>query len=660
MGEHGGTASFERRGKELREKWGDSGPFERLEMGWLKEEGSWICVYKGDAGWVAVNGQSGEITQLEQKPEGLKAEREGRRRRRWHHEEDPASDDEKGQLPPLSVQEGVLTLGKGSDSQTFDSELPEGWVWRDEAKWSPTGEAFIAFNYPDIEERKVHYVRSSPADQLQPEHFVTIYPKPGDELKIEYPVVFDRQSGERVEFRSELLENPFSINRVHWRDESRVWLEYIERGFGKYRLIELNTETGESRIVASEESDKFIHVYDKCEWKDLGEGKLLWRSESSGWSHLYLIDEATGQREALTSGEWVVRDIERVSGEEIYFTLGGYFEDQDPYYLHFAKVNWKTGELTLLTEGDGTHNLRWSPDRSLYVDSWSRVDQPPVHELRRARDGSLITELGRADAEEMLENGFLMPERFVTKDRDGLHDIHGVIWKPVDFDPSRKYPVVENIYAGPHGAFVPKKWSSWYGHRSEMTAAGFVLVQIDGRGTNYRGRDFQHYAYKNLKDSGFPDRIKWITEAAEDRPWMDIERVGIYGGSAGGQSTLAGLIWHGDFYQAGVSDCGCHDNRMDKIWWNEQWMDWPIDESYEANANALHVERLQGKLLLTVGEVDTNVDPSSTYQVVDALIKADKDFEFFMVPNGGHGIGESAYLRRQRVEFFQRHLGEPR
>ncbi|RYD32245.1 MAG: S9 family peptidase, partial [Verrucomicrobiaceae bacterium] len=187
----------------------------------------------------------------------------------------------------------------------------------------------------------------------------------------------------------------------------------------------------------------------------------------------------------------------------------------------------------------------------------------------------------------------------------------------------------------------------------------FILVRIDGMGTNWRSRKFHDVAWKNLKDAGFPDRIAWMKSAATTRPWMDLSRVGIYGGSAGGQNALAGLLHHGDFYKVGVADCGCHDNRMDKIWWNEAWMGWPVDKSYEENSNVVHAGKLTGKVMLIVGEVDRNVDPASTAQVVAALEKADKDFEFVPIMNADHGAAESAYGRRRRAQFFIDHLNPP-
>src|SRR5690606_27222665 len=226
------------------------------------------------------------------------------------------------------------------------------------------------------------------------------------------------------------------------------------------------------------------------------------------------------------------------------------------------------------------------------------------------------------------------------------------------FDPEGKYPVIEQIYAGPQDFHVPKAFRPYHGAQ-EMAELGFIVVQIDGMGTNWRSKAFHDVCWKNLGDSGFPDRIAWLKAASECDPEMDLERgVGIYGGSAGGQSALRALLAFGDFYTVAAADCGCHDNRMDKIWWNELWMGWPIGPHYEEQSNVTQAHKLQGKLLLTVGELDRNVDPASTMQVVDALIKADKDFELIVFPGGGHGSGGSPYGQRRRTEFFVRHLLE--
>ena len=239
--------------------------------------------------------------------------------------------------------------------------------------------------------------------------------------------------------------------------------------------------------------------------------------------------------------------------------------------------------------------------------------------------------------------------------RDDKFEIWGIIHRPVNFDPNKKYPVIEDIYAGPHDNHVPKTWHGYdYWHQA-LCELGFVVVQIDGMGTSNRCKEFHHICWKNLADAGFPDRIKWMKAAAEKYPYMDIENVGIYGTSAGGQNAMGALLFHPEFYKAAVASCGCHDNRMDKIWWNEQWMGWPVDESYAANSNTVNADKLQGKLMLYVGELDQNVDPASTLQVVNALIKANKDFEMLYVPGMGHSTG-GKFGERKRRDFFIKNL----
>jgi dipeptidyl aminopeptidase/acylaminoacyl peptidase len=343
------------------------------------------------------------------------------------------------------------------------------------------------------------------------------------------------------------------------------------------------------------------------------------------------------------------------TNRQIWFRAGGILPKQDPYYIHYCRVNFDGTGLVVLTEGDGTHQAEFSPDRKYFVDTWSRVDQPPVTELRRSNDGRLICELEHADIHQLVKTGWRAPEPFVAKGRDGATDIYGVIFRPTNFDPKKKYPVVENIYAGPQDSFTPKAFKPFYDHQ-EIAELGFIVVQMDGMGTANRSKQFQDVCWKNLADAGFPDRILWIKAAAARHPEMDLSRIGIYGGSAGGQSAMRALLDHGDFYKVAVTDCGCHDNRMDKIWWNEQWFGWPVDDSYARSSNVEDARKLQGKLLLIVGELDHNVDPASTMQVVNALEKANKDFELLVVTGSDHGAAESPYGKRRRADFLVRTL----
>ena len=267
---------------------------------------------------------------------------------------------------------------------------------------------------------------------------------------------------------------------------------------------------------------------------------------------------------------------------------------------------------------------------------------------------SLVVELDRVDTESAFDDRRLTT-RFSAKGRDGETDIWGIIHWPDDFDTEKSYPVLENIYAGPHGHHVPKTFRKKF-NLHKFADAGMIVVQIDGMGTAWRSKKFHDVCYKNLKDGGFPDRIAWMKAAAKKYPQMDLSRVGIFGGSAGGQNAMAALLWHNDFYKVAAADCGCHDNRMDKIWWNEQWMGWPVDESYADNSNTEHADLLKGHLMLTVGEMDRNVDPASTTQVVKKLVEHNKDFEFILIPRAGHGAGDLPWAAKKRLEFFKQHL----
>jgi dipeptidyl aminopeptidase/acylaminoacyl peptidase len=526
--------------------------------------------------------------------------------------------------------------------------------------WAPDSAKLVAMRRAKGDDRRVYLIESSPQDQIQPKLDSYAYLKPGDQVEIARPHLFDIAARREIPISDALFANPWRINDVRWSsDSSRFTFLFNERWHQHLRIIAVEANSGEARALVEEASETFLDYSQKffCRYLDESE-EILWASERDGWNHLYLFDARTGAlKHRVTRGEWVVRGVDRVdeAARQIWFRAGGILPDQDPYHVHYARVNFDGSDLVLLTEGDGTHSIEYSPDGRYVIDTYSRVDMPPVIELRSAEDGRWICELERSDASLLLATGWQVPERFVAKGRDGETDIYGVIFRPSNFDPSQTYPVIEQIYAGPQGAFVPKEFSSLHGPQ-RLAELGFILVQIDGMGTNWRSKAFHDVCWQNLADAGFPDRIAWLKAAAVDRPYMDLSRVGIYGGSAGGQNALGALLFHPEFYKVAVADCGCHDNRMDKIWWNEQWMGWPVGPHYEKSSNVEHAHQLRGKLLLTVGELDRNVDPASTMQVVDALIRAGKDFDLLVIPGAGHGAGESRYGDRRRRDFFVRHL----
>jgi dipeptidyl aminopeptidase/acylaminoacyl peptidase len=530
-----------------------------------------------------------------------------------------------------------------------------GQVW-----WSPDSQKLAVLRTSKGDDRKVYYVESSPKDQLQPKLHSYDYLKPGDRIPLARPRLFDVAGRRPIAVSDEMFPNPWSVTALRWqRDARRFLFLYNQRGHQALRLIALDAATGRAEAIIDERSETFIDYSGKQFIQFLDEtGEVLWMSERDGWNHLYLYDAATGRvKNQVTKGAWVVRRVERVDEQkrQVWFRAGGIRPGQDPYFVHFCRVNFDGTGLAVLTAGDGSHAIEFSPDGRFFVDTWSRVDLPPQTELRRSDDGRLVCALEQADWSQLLETGWQPPERFVAKGRDGATDIYGVIFRPTHFDPKKKYPIIEEIYAGPQGAFVPKTFHAFHGPQT-LAELGFIVVKIDGMGTAHRSKRFHDVCWKNLGDSGLPDRILWIKAAAAKYPYMDTGRVGIYGGSAGGQSAVRALLAHGDFYKVAVADCGCHDNRMDKIWWNEQWMGWPVGPHYAEQSNVTQAHRLQGKLMLFVGEMDENVDPASTMQLANALIRADKDFDLVVMTGRGHGSAESPYGIRRRQDFFVRHL----
>jgi dipeptidyl aminopeptidase/acylaminoacyl peptidase len=540
--------------------------------------------------------------------------------------------------------------------------------------WSPDSKKIAAYRVKPGYRRQVHYIESSPEDQLQPKFSSLAYAKPGDVLDVDQPALFLIDSKRQIVVDNALFPNAYAMSDLEWRKDGRAFsFEYNQRGHQIYRVIEVDGATGNARAVISEEPKTFF-TYRTAnggladsgkEFRyDVDDGKeVIWMSERDGWNHLYLYDGVTGAvKGQITKGDWVVRAVQHVDPvkRQIWFSAGGVSQGQDPYFANYYRINFDGSGLTRLTEANANHSVTFSDDMTYYVDTYSRIDLPPVVELRRTIDNALVSTLERGDITDLVKAGWKAPEVFVSKARDGATDIWGIIIRPSKFDPSKKYPVIENIYAGPQGSFVPKSFSA-YNQMQSQAELGFIVVQIDGMGTSNRSKAFHDVAWKNLGDAGFPDRILWHRAVAAKYAFYDISRVGIYGGSAGGQNALGGLLFHPEFYKAGIAYAGCHDNRMDKIWWNEQWMGWPIGPQYSESSNVDNAYRLQGDLLLVVGELDTNVDPSSTMQVVNQLIKHNKNFDLLVVPSANHPAGRgndptAPYGDHKRFDFFVQHL----
>ncbi len=546
-----------------------------------------------------------------------------------------------------------------------------------QVRWSPDSRTIFAMKQYEVDTRQILLAESRPADRLQPNYRWIDYAKPGDALAQNIPVLFNVETKKQVPFDASSFNNQYSLYFSAWSPDSRYAIfHYNQRGHQVYQIVAINTETGEYRALVDEQSNTFIYYNDIVTRYIDGGNTLLFTSERDNWRHLYTVDIATGNVKQITKGKWNVREILHLDEEQgiiLCYANGlkakeergnvapgtvsaagkkGKPQGEDPYNKHLIKVEIATGKVTDLTPENGHHTVYFNGNYSYFVDNYSRPDMAPVAVLKESGGGKAVLPLQTAKLDRLLETGYTLPEVFVAKGRDGKTDIWGTIHRPSNFDPAKKYPVIEYIYAGPHDSFVDKNFviRNRFDRLKEM---GFIVVYIDGMGTDNRSKEFQDVCWRNLKDAGFPDRILWMKAAASVYPEMDIDKVGIYGYSAGGQSAMGALLFYPEFYKVAVALCGCHDNRMDKIWWNEQWMGYPIGPWYGESSNVDNAHKLQGDLLLINGELDDNVDPASTLQVVSELVKHNKQFEQLYLPGHSHNLG-SEYITKKIYEFFYR------
>ena len=541
--------------------------------------------------------------------------------------------------------------------------------------WSSDGKYYATVLIKPAPKRFVTYTLSSPTDQLQPKYSQQEYAKPGDSLNYRIPVVIDIAAKKTIRPRTNaLFAKQYYVSAPQWdANNQTLTFEFNERGHKTYRVLEMNLQ-GDVRTLIEEKNDKYV-AYSRNLRRDMDANHILWKSDRDGHAHLYIFDRTKNKLTQLTKGNYWVRDvihykIDAKGRGYVIFTANGMnyhnigtvasslndkISQEDPYNIHYYRIDLNGKNLKALTPENDNHKATLSKSHNVLIDTYSTITEAPVTVLRSAIDGKIISTLETADISRLKDAGWQAPEVFVAPGRDGKTDMWGLIRRPSNFDPTRQYPVIEYIYSGPGDQYVPKSFTPWIWTMDDLAELGFIVVQLDAMTTSFRNLDFEQVCYKNLKDAGFPDRIEWIKAAARKYPYMDISRMGIYGCSAGGQEALGALLFHPDFYKVGYAACGCHDNRMDKIWWNEQWMGYPVDQSYKESSNVENAYKLQGKLMLVVGEMDDNVDPSSSYQVVNALQKAHKDFEFILLPGAHHTMGES-YGEHKRYDFFVKNL----
>jgi len=502
------------------------------------------------------------------------------------------------------------------------------------------------------------------------------YPLPGDEVVTTIQRVVIHLDGPRTvrlkmppdQHRSTSTDDIKSrgglFEDVQWSpDGKRLVFVSTSRDHKHEILREADPERGEVRDVFEEKVETFFESGGN--WRFLAaSNEILWFSERDGWGQLYLYDLKTGaMKNQVTTAEGLVSRILRVDEKSrvIYFLGMGKEKGRDPYFRHLYRVGFDGRGAALITPEDADHEVSLSPSGRYVIDSFSKPDLPPVAVLRDA-GGKLLLNLEKADISPLLAAGWKPPIPFTVKARDGVTDLHGIMFRPTNFDPAKKYPIVNSIYPGPQsGSVGSRSFTPARGDTQALAELGFVVIQLDGMGTPNRSKKFHEAYYGNMGDNTLPDQVAGMKELAERHPWIDIDRAGIYGHSGGGFAACDAMFRYPDFFKVGVSQAGNHDNRGYEDDWGEKWQGLLVRNpdgttNYDDQANPNHAKNLKGKLLLAHGTMDGNVPPYLTLLVVNELIRANKDFDLILFPNRSHGFGSEPYMVRRRWDYFVRHL----
>ncbi|WP_214322519.1 S9 family peptidase [Nonomuraea sediminis] len=527
--------------------------------------------------------------------------------------------------------------------------------------WSPDSRRLVTHRLDQRGVLPMHLVESAPPGGGRPVLHTYRYPLPGDEvLPRGELVVFDVATRTAVRAKADPILipylSPISLGRLWW-DEAVHYLEH-SRDLRTLRLRRLDPGTGEVRTLVVESGRTRVEATQQFAHrpivKVIPEG-VLWYSQRDGWGHLYLYGERLVR---LTAGEWSVTDLLHADASGVYFTAAG-LVPHDPYLRQVCRVGLDGTGFTRITDDDLDHAVSVADDGSCFVDSASAAGVPPVVTVR-GWDGEVLVELERADIDGLLETGWRPPERVRVKAADGETDLYGLLYLPHGFDPAGSYPVVDHPYPGPQMNRVQPTFDpGTYGYDAEAVAAlGFAVLALDGRGTPGRSKDFHDASYGALETAGhLDDHVAALRQLAATRPWLDLERVGIFGRSGGGFATVRAMLDHPDVFKVGVAECGNHDQRLYHALWGESYQG-PYDaEAYTRAANPEFADRLRGRLLLVHGELDDNVTPHLTMRLVERLIAADRDFDLLIVPGAEHAfIGFEHYVTRRRWDYLVRHL----
>lgn len=508
----------------------------------------------------------------------------------------------------------------------------------------------------DLRSANKMYLLNWAVDSLYKPQLLSYYRgSPGDTGMVYHiPVFFNTKTGKQL---IPQLPAPTHINSTHinWSmNENEVYLYQQTRGYKNVKLFHFNLETENLDLLYQETSPTNIDEFTFRIIEELGIALIL--SEKSGWRQLYSLNLKSKKLIPLTQGAYYVDNIEYVdqANKLVYFTALGKENNRNPYHKHLYKIELKKKKVSLLTPENLNHDVSFSPNGKYFVDNRSSATQKTISELRDANTGKILAKISETDISRL--NNWTPPEVFSVTGKDGVTPIYGALWKPTNFDASKKYPIIDHSYTGPHYSIFPNSFSRVFGNQA-LAELGFIVMCVDGLGTAKRSKAFHDYSYKNL-GAGLVDHIGAIRQLSKNKPWIDTNRVGIYGHSAGGYDAAHALLAFPDFYKVAVSSSADHDHRMEKAWWPEMYMGWPVDSAYHLQSNITMAGNLKGKLLITHGGIDENVNPSATFKLAEALINSDKQFDLMIFPSQRHGYrGKHAkYFKKLRWNYFVEHL----
>lgn len=552
-----------------------------------------------------------------------------------------------------------------------------GWTRSDRAivRWSPDSRKIATFRH-DARKAGMMYLVDTRVGHPNLEAWK--YPLPGDSaiFMIER-VVIHLDGPKLVRFqmpadphRSTLCDHIACRGEwgdVEWYpDGSHVAFVSSSRDHKEATLRVASAETGEVRTVLEEKVPTFFESgVGRVNWHVLpNSNEVIWYSQRDDWGQLYLYDLTTGRlKHQITSGEGNVLQLLHIdeAKRQLYFTGAGREAGRDPYFRHFYRIGFDGRNEKLLTPEDADHEIMLSPDGRVFVDAYSKPDVPAVSVLRDA-EGRRVLELEQSDISRLLATGWTPPTPFTVKARDGKTDLYGLMYRPTNFDASKKYPIINHIYPGPQtGSVGSRSFSPARGDTRALAELGFIVVQIDAMGTPMRSKSFHAAYYGNMGDNGLPDQVTGMQQLAQRYAWIDLDRAGIYGHSGGGFASTAAMLRYPDFFKVAVSQAGNHDNRLYEDDWAEKWQGLLVTNpdgttNYDNQANQLIAKNLKGKLLLAHGTLDNNVPPFNTLILVNELIRENKDFDLIMFPNRRHGFGGEPYMTRRRWDYFVKHL----